>query len=329
MVTRLDMHCHTPGSDGTGTPEDFIRYIRENDIDGVVITDHHKTLTVEGLNFVTAIRKAGLIALIGCEYSTLEGHCLVYGCDVLKLGFGRYPKMIDLIREVHKRGGVAFPSHPYRGIFQTLGDRIFDLAPDLTHVEVFNGQNAAGNGWTSSAKPEANEKALVAAEKMDLGYVGGSDAHQPQRLGTCFTEFNGSVTSLKELVAALRARDHVACLNEDMVQAQRLAALSAPVKPSKYAGNEWNDSDSWSRPLPWSTPRDSFARGKAMSIDSRLPELDRAWEESYRQGRYEEDAGTTLRDEDIPAHAFGRIESPEDVQAFLAEQNARRQRQRR
>src|SRR5687767_11065122 len=109
MVTRLDLHLHTRGSDGTGSPADFVNAIKKAGLDGVVITDHHRTLTQQGLDVAKAVRADGLVCLVGCEYSTKDGHCLVFGLDVRKLDFGFYPDMQLVIDRARECGGIAFP----------------------------------------------------------------------------------------------------------------------------------------------------------------------------------------------------------------------------
>lgn len=233
MITKLDMHLHTKGSDGTGRPEDFVRGIQKAGLDGIVLSDHHRTLTPEGLEVVRAVRAAGLVALVGCEYSTKDGHCLIFGVDQARLKFGMYPTMQSVIDRVTAIGGIAFPSHPFRGVKETLGSKIYQLK-NLTHVEAYNGQNEAGNGFASTARPEANKEAVWAAEKMGLGQTGGSDAHVPERIGTCYTEFGSSIRTTKDLVQALKAKDHVPRVNQEMVDDQRrnVRQYSSPKFPT-------------------------------------------------------------------------------------------------
>lgn len=245
-MTRLDLHTHTRGSDGTGTPEEFVQAIRRAEIDGIVITDHHRTLTTEGLEVAKAVRAAGLVALVGCEYSTREGHCLIYGVDVARLNLGWYPPMQLVIDRVAEAGGVAFPSHPYRGVKETLGDRIYKIR-GLTHVEVANGQNAVGNGWATSARPEADKWAVMAAQSLALAPVGGSDAHVPSRIGTCYTRFAADVRTTVDLIAALKSRDHEAQVNQAMVAAQR-EAVTRPRRTSSLDTGEW---DTYDPPYPY------------------------------------------------------------------------------
>lgn len=236
MVTRLDLHCHSLGSDGTGTPKEFVKAVKAANLHGLVLSDHHKTITLHGWEVIKALREEGLIGLLGCEYSTKEGHCLVFGVNVEDLNLGFYPSMQDVIDRTREEGGVAFPSHPYRGIKETLGDKIFQLK-NLTHAEVYNGQNEAGNGWASSARPEANQKAKTAADSLQLGHTGGSDAHKPERLGTCYTEFTGTIKSMSDLISALKAKDHQAKVNQEMVDKQKAEAKTFQILPSKWEGN--------------------------------------------------------------------------------------------
>lgn len=224
MTTKLDLHVHTKGSDGIGHPDEFVKAIQDAGLDGITITDHHRSITLEGYSVLEAIKEAGLIALLGCEYSTLEGHCLVYGVNVAELHLGFYPSMQFVIDTVHSSGGVAFPSHPYRGVKETLGDRIYTLN-GLTHAETYNGQNEAGNGFSPTSRPEANAKAYKAAKELNLGMTGGSDAHQPARIGTCYTEFADNIKTSADLVEALRSRNHIAKVNKEMVAAQKQEAV--------------------------------------------------------------------------------------------------------
>jgi hypothetical protein len=39
-----------------------------------------------------------------------------------------------------------------------------------------------------------NLKAIAAARRQELPFTGGSDAHAPLEVGSCFTEFEGAVT---------------------------------------------------------------------------------------------------------------------------------------
>lgn len=209
------MHCHTRGSDGSGTPEEFVQAAKRARLDGVIVTDHHKTITEEGAAVVAALREAGIFAMLGCEYSCEEGHCLVYGVDVHDLNLGKYPKMSVVTERVQKAGGVAIPAHPYKGYRSRLGDDVYALN-DIDHVEVLNGQNQMrGN--------DADKQAREAASDLGYGMVGGSDAHVAANLGVCFTEFEGVIRTEREFLDALRGGKFRARRNKKLLK-ERIAA---------------------------------------------------------------------------------------------------------
>lgn len=204
---RLDMHMHTPTSDGSGRPKDYVRAILDAGLDGVVLTDHHVTRSL-GLGDKSAQRQqpaadkiqkaildAGLICFRGCEYSSNDGHVLLYGVDVETLDLGMYMPLQEVVWRVRDAGGVAVPSHPYAGVARTLGDKI-DQIGGLVALERYNGQNQV-------RKRRADKLAKKAAKRLGLATIGNSDAHQAHRIGLCWTEFAHDVSSLDALVEVL------------------------------------------------------------------------------------------------------------------------------
>lgn len=195
---KVDLHVHTRGSDGRGQPWEIAQAAKAAGLDGLAITDHHKTHTAEGLEVARACRALGLVVFSGCEYSALEGHVLVFGVDVEELSLGLYPPMQTVVDRVTAAGGVALPSHPYHGYRSTLGDGVFDLQ-GIVGLEVANGQCAA-----SAARLACNDQAARAAMFLALPGTGGSDAHDPRRIGACYTVFPEWMATTGDLVAALK-----------------------------------------------------------------------------------------------------------------------------
>jgi hypothetical protein len=246
QTTRLDLHVHTRGSDGTGSPEEIIAKAIERGLDGLVICDHHRTVTAEGTRVIELGRQYGLIMLRGCEYSTKQGHCLVYGCDVDALNLGRYPEMQAVIDAAERAGGVAFPSHPYYGYRETCGDHVRQLR-GLVAFETLNGQNEV-------RARETNEKAEAVAQEMGLRGVGGSDAHNPEQVGLIYTVFLGLVHTERELVKALRAGGFRALRNRRVIEGTKLIRskvfpensvmslpVSKPIDPLFSGRNVWGE----------------------------------------------------------------------------------------
>jgi len=214
-TTRLDLHVHTRGSDGWGSPEDIVGKAIERGLDGLVICDHHRTTTTEGTQVIELGRRHGLIMLRGCEYSTKQGHCLVYGCDVGALNLGRYPEMAAVIAAAKRAGGIAFPSHPYYGYRERCGDHVFQLGAGLRAVETINGQNEL-------RAPQTNRQAEQAAGELGIKGVGGSDAHGPDQVGLAYTTFPGLIGTERQLVRALRRGTFQACRNQRAIDGVRL-----------------------------------------------------------------------------------------------------------
>jgi hypothetical protein len=204
-------------------------------LDGIILTDHHRTVTKEGAEVLTALRQAGLVAFAGCEFSTRQGHCLVYGVDVGQLGVGRYPLMQDLITAVRAAGGVACPSHPYReaGKYR-LGNYVYHLR-GLLHLECMNGQNQTG--WD----PAADEVASAVAEQLQLHRLGGSDAHRPEDLGLVWTEFPDSAASTKGFLDALKAGDCSVSRDEERIAQRRSTNPYSPWFGTLSFGQEKED----------------------------------------------------------------------------------------
>ena len=126
----------------------------------------------------------------GVEFSSVEGHCLIFGVntDTLHLRHAPVEKVISL---VNASGGVVIPSHPYR-VGNSLGDVIYRVQ-GICALEGYNGCNMR----------EYNTKAVLAAETLSLPHTGGSDAHAPEEVGLCYTEFDDEVMD-EDLVRLLK-----------------------------------------------------------------------------------------------------------------------------
>lgn len=215
-VTAVEMHSHTPRSDGLIEPERIQSwtqalykkgYFRHEHIDiplVVMITDHDYIYDASALKAIDP--EAGLTFLSGTEVSTEHGHVLYYGSHpevVCTYELDR-PQLsvkpesfefLDLVRELD--AGVAFPSHPYREtsmLHELPGD---EVATRLNFLEVLNGKTPA----------DQNLKALEYAKQHGIRGVGGSDAHQMSRLYSYVTLFDGPIHTVDDLLSALDGGD--------------------------------------------------------------------------------------------------------------------------
>lgn len=206
---KIDMHTHTKGSDGAGTPEQIAAAAKNAGLDGICLTDHHKTYTAESLEVAAKCRSDGLFVIHGCEVSALEGHILVYGVNVDDLRLAKYTPMQAVIDRVNAAGGFAAPSHPFKGHRSTLGDRVFQLK-GIRALEVANGQNAVREPWLDA-------KAVDAGKSMRKMTIGGSDAHFPENTGLCYTVFEDDIRSEQDFLRALKRGSYRAVVSKRVV----------------------------------------------------------------------------------------------------------------
>ena len=183
MKFRIDLHVHSKYSGDTGSdPEETVDHAISLDLYGIVFTEHYSYAASEHAEGLKEKYKDRILILRGVEFSTEEGHCLIFGVDTDRLAL-RYAPVEDVVKMVNAQGGVVVPSHPYRR-GNSLGDRIHELN-GITALEGYNGNNMHS----------FNVRAIEAARVLDLPFTGGSDAHEAREAGSCYTEFNDKVTS--------------------------------------------------------------------------------------------------------------------------------------
>ena len=182
MKFRIDLHVHSKYSGDTDSePEEAILRAISLNLQGIAFTEHYSYAASEYVEGLREKYHDSILIFRGVEFSAAEGHCLIFGVDTDKLAI-KYAPVKDVVRIVNQHGGVVIPSHPYRG-GNSIGDRIHDLN-GISAVEGYNGCNMHA----------FNVRAIEAAKMLSLPFTGGSDAHSPKEVGSCFTEFNGEVT---------------------------------------------------------------------------------------------------------------------------------------
>lgn len=182
MTYNIDLHVHSAYSgDNPTDPEEVVLQAIERGLHGIAFTEHYYYEASESVELLREKYRGQIMLFRGVEFSAAEGHCLVYGANTDRLSI-RYAPIADLIRIVNESGGVAIPSHPYRGA-NSLGDMIKNL-DGLYAVEGYNGCNMHS----------FNQKAVDTARALNLPFTGGSDAHAAGEIGSCYTEFSDTVT---------------------------------------------------------------------------------------------------------------------------------------
>ncbi|PKL51844.1 MAG: metal-dependent phosphohydrolase [Nitrospira bacterium HGW-Nitrospira-1] len=183
MKFKIDLHVHSKYSGDTDSePEEAVLHAIGLNLQGIAFTEHYYFAASEHAEGLREKYRDRILIFRGVEFSTEEGHCLIFGVDTDSLAL-RYAPVEDVIRMVTMHGGVVIPSHPYR-TGNSLGDRVYDLN-GISAVEGYNGYNMH----------VFNIRAIEAARALNLSFTGGSDAHAPGEVGSCFTEFNDEVTA--------------------------------------------------------------------------------------------------------------------------------------
>ncbi|MCI4349898.1 MAG: CehA/McbA family metallohydrolase [Thermoplasmata archaeon] len=190
---RLDLHVHSVVSpDSNATLEAIVDAVTTSGLQGFALTDHN---SIEGHRNLARIRDRFPRHLFvpGVEVSTREGHLLVYGVD--QLPPIRNP-LNETVEWVESHGGVSVLAHPLRwahGVGAAIARRA-----RVSAIETVNGHN-----------PElANARAELIAAHRGIATTGGSDAHEASSVGRAVTELREDVSSVDEILEALR-RGHV------------------------------------------------------------------------------------------------------------------------
>ncbi len=182
MQYKIDLHIHTKYSGDTDAdPESAVLHAIKSGLFGIAFTEHYSYEASSHAENLRGKYKDQILIFRGVEFSSANGHCLVFGVNTDKLAIKNAP--IDrVISVVNEHGGVAIPTHPYRGS-NSIGD-ILDHVKGMTAIEGYNGYSH----YTQ------NKKAVEKAGELNIPYTGGSDAHAPHEVGACYTEFYDRVT---------------------------------------------------------------------------------------------------------------------------------------
>jgi predicted metal-dependent phosphoesterase TrpH len=187
----IDLHVHSRYStDNDADPEETILRAIELGLSGLAFTEHYYYGASEPVEALKEKYRKSILIFRGVEFSTAEGHCLVFGADTDRMDL-KYAPVQELVRYVNEASGVVIPSHPYRP-GTSLGDLVLEVR-GIAGIEGCNGANMHAY----------NARAMEAAARLGLSYTGGSDAHAPQEVGSCYTEFRDPVTA-DNMVALLK-----------------------------------------------------------------------------------------------------------------------------
>ena len=193
--TRIDHHLHTSrhSPDSTIDPRELIEFAREIGLDGLVITEHDYQWEPDELGELAALASP-LQVFSGAEISAYEGHFLVYGLPTLD----DVPPGItieELVRVVRRHDAAIVAAHPFRW------DQPFQSIV-AEHGPIFDALELVSNNVTR----ETRSKTEALLRTSPMGATGSSDAHEVETIGCYFTEFDTTIGSMADFVAALQGR---------------------------------------------------------------------------------------------------------------------------
>lgn len=208
---RIDLHVHTrqlsPCSDLD--IDAAIHEAKRLQLAGICFTEHNKVRDAEMLRKLS--EEHGLLLLQGVEVDTIEGHFLVYG---LPRDFDEPMRVNDLRRLADEAGAFVAAAHPFKG-FLTFGMSELNLTPEqASQRPVFQYVDAMEvlSGRLNEAE---NDLARQVSERLNLGGIGGSDAHRLSELARCVTTFENTITNEHDLLRELKSGKYVAeCFTE-------------------------------------------------------------------------------------------------------------------
>ena len=196
MKFKVDLHIHSKFSgDNDSEPEEAVLHAIKANLFGIAFTDHYSYEISEYAENLREKYKDRIKIFRGVEFSSADGHCLVFGVNTDRLSIKNAP-VEEVVQVVNEKGGVVIPTHPFRGN-NSMGEKI-NLIKGLCAIEGYNGYSHHSQ----------NKKAIKAADELNLPYTGGSDAHLPREAGLCYTEFTSEVTH-DNLIEMLRAGNYI------------------------------------------------------------------------------------------------------------------------
>lgn len=188
---RIDLHVHTADwSDGKDSAADTIRAARDQGLDGIVISDHHRMLQPEEQ---AALREQfpGFGVFRGTEISIRKDHVNLIG--------GRGDQIVEplphdegfLEEYTQRTGAFSILNHPfYNGAMFLDLDRFCPEAMDIASM--------------NTDTTHKDEYMQIARERGML-LVAGSDAHQGRETGLFHVVLDRWVETDEELLEELRA----------------------------------------------------------------------------------------------------------------------------
>nr|MDO8077779.1 PHP domain-containing protein [Candidatus Freyarchaeota archaeon] len=196
-MRKFDLHIHTTcsqdwiwGPDAVSTPKQVVETAIRKGLDGIAVTDHE---TVKGGLIASKIARRidrDFLVIPGIEIRCRDG-------DLLGLGLETDPKRrmsrlsaVEAAEELREMGALVVAPHPFG--WGGIGDRVERAKLD------------AIEGFNASQLRCINLRAKVAAHKLRLPVVAGSDAHYHVNVGNAVTGIECESDTVDSVLTAIR-----------------------------------------------------------------------------------------------------------------------------
>lgn len=202
MPFNIDLHTHSFFSgDGVSSPEEMIASARRKGLHGFALTDHNTCKGIDYLIHKGLMREDGLpvdgfLIVPGVEVSTADGHLLCLGVMLPNM---KGEPAVEVCKEIHERGGLAVPAHPYDYFRAGIREAVIETL-EIDAMEAFN---------AATTFQTCNTKAYQYAEKRGLPMTAGSDAHHERALGTAYTVMDLEELSLANVMRQIRCENRL------------------------------------------------------------------------------------------------------------------------
>lgn len=183
-MLKMDLHIHSQYSeDASGSPKEIMKNLKKKGLNGMAITDHN---TIKGSLEALKLKPKDFVIIPGLEISTIDGHILAFG---IKEGIDRSRSVEETVEQILDKGGMPIVPHLFRKMSGIKKEKLELIYKKIPAIEVFNG----------CSLPKTNIKTAKVAKELDLGGIGGSDAHNPLYAGFGYTTIkstNGSIDTI-------------------------------------------------------------------------------------------------------------------------------------
>ena len=189
---KCDLHCHTFYSyDSSASPKEMVDAALKKGVNCLAITDHGE---IKGAREAIEYAEGKPILIIpGIEIKSKEGDVLGLNVkEIISNGLSAQ----ETIKKIKKAGGRAIIPHPFAK-FRSFKGNLKEILEEADGVEVLN----------ASILGPSNKKALKFAQKYNLPFTAGSDAHFPDLVGRTYLEIPGEGLSIEIILEKIRNKE--------------------------------------------------------------------------------------------------------------------------